>query len=246
MIARAMNSRTDGALTYQSLGQRKVLVERVVRAEQMSRLKQECSELGDLQIKLNFDRDARYRVVVEGVIEASAKIACHLCQESVPYKLRTTFNATIASSEEQADYWSSSAENDDLNIVVIEGPRLDIVELVEDELLLDLPGQVCLDLACVNRPSMVYDEESVSDLQEPKDQRDLGLVGDNSSQDRQEGQNEGEKESTLKESIRKETTLEKASDTTEELVDRQLPFVGLKAALQELGSLQAQKGEDEV
>ena len=89
---------------------------------------------------------------------------------------------------------------------------------------------------------MVYDEEAVSDLQEPKDQRDLGLVGGNLSQDRQEGQDE----STPKESIRKGRTLEKASDTKEELVDRQLPFVGLKAALQELGSLQAQNGEDEV
>ncbi len=214
MIAPAMNSRTDGALTYQSLGQRKALVERVVRSEQMSRLDQECTELGDLQVKLYFDRDARYRVVVKGVIEASAKLPCHLCQESVPYKLRTTFNATIASSEEQAEYWSSGDESADLNIVVIEGPRLDIVELVEDELLLDLPGQVCADLSCSTRPVMVYDD-GASD--EPPDQRE--------QKDAQE-----------------QKDLEKA----EELVDRQLPFVGLKAALQEIGSLAAQEGEEDV
>tara|TARA_B110000977_G_scaffold111468_1_gene144610 strand:+ start:146 stop:844 length:699 start_codon:yes stop_codon:yes gene_type:complete len=232
MIAPAMNSRTDGALTYQSLGQRKALVERVVRSEEMSRLGQECSELGDLQVKLNFDRDARYRVVVEGVIEASAKIACHLCRELVPFNLRTTFNATIASTEEQAEYWSSSAENDDLNIVVIEGPRLDIVELVEDELLLDLPGQVCSDLACVNRPSMVYDEGASSDLEEQPRQKDA----------QEDASHKALKDKALKDKVLKE----KASDKTEELVDRQLPFVGLKAALQELGSLQAQKGEDEA
>ena len=72
MIAPAMNSRTDGALTYQSLGQRKASVERSIPAEKMTRLRQECRELGDLQVKLSFDRDARYRVVVEGVIEATA------------------------------------------------------------------------------------------------------------------------------------------------------------------------------
>ena len=70
MIAPAMNSRTDGALTYQSLGQRKALVERCVRSEQMSRLEQECTELGDLHVKLYFDRDARFRVVVKGIDNA--------------------------------------------------------------------------------------------------------------------------------------------------------------------------------
>ncbi len=214
MIAPAMNSRTDGALTYQSLGQRKALVERVVRSEQMSRLDQECIELGDLQVKLYFDRDARFRVVVKGVIEASSKLSCHLCQEAVPYKLRTTFSATIASTEEQAEYWCSGEESSDLNVVVIEGPRLDIVDLVEDELLLDLPGQVCVDLNCSNRPSMVYDD--------------------------------GESDEPLEQLDRNDLNEEKGLDKIEELVDRQLPFLGLKAALQEIGSLRAQEGEDEV
>lgn len=211
MIAPAMNSRTDGALTYQSLGQRKALVERVVRSEQMSRLEEECTELGDLQVKLYFDRDARFRVVVKGVVEASAKLSCHLCQESVPYNLRTTFNATIASTEEQAEFWSSGEESADLNIVVIEGPRLDIAELVEDELLLDLPGQVCVDSNCGNRPSMVYDDGVSDEPPKLKVQR--------------------EEKDPLKE--------------TGELVDRQLPFLGLKAALQEIGSLSTPEvGED--
>ena len=214
MIAPAMNSRTDGALTYQSLGQRKASVERVVRSEQMSRLDQECTELGDLQVKLYFDRDARFRVVVKGVIEASAKLSCHLCQEAVPYNLRTTFSATIASTEEQAEYWSSGEESSDLNIVVIEGPRLDIVELVEDELLLDLPGQACVDLKCRNRPSMVYDD--------------------------------GESDGPPEQSDRKDLKDEKELDKIEELVDRQLPFLGLKAALREIDSLSAQEGEGEV
>ena len=163
MIAPAMNSRTDGALTYQSLGQRKASVERSIPAEKMTRLRQECSELGDLQVKLSFDRDARYRVVVEGVIEATAKLPCHLCEEAVLHSLRTKFSATIATTEEQADYWSSGEENSDLNIVVIEAPRLDIVELVEDEILLDLPSQVCIDLNCGNRPAMVYDQSAGAD-----------------------------------------------------------------------------------
>lgn len=221
MIAPAMNSRTDGALTYQSLGQRKALVERVVRSEQMSRLEQECTELGDVQVKLYFDRDARYRVVVEGVIEASAKLPCHLCQEPVPYNLRTTFNATIASTEEQAEYWSSGEESADLNIVVIEGPRLDIVELVEDELLLDLPGQVCVDLDCGNRPAMVYDD-GASDAP---------------------FQQTGQKETRDK---RAQKDLLEETEETEEPVDRQLPFLGLKAALQEIGSLPTQEGEEDI
>lgn len=221
MIAPAMNSRTDGALTYQSLGQRKALVERVVRSEQMARLEQECTELGDLQVKLYFDRDARYRVVVEGVIEASAKLPCHLCQEPVSYNLRTTFNATIASTEEQAEYWSSGEESADLNIVVIEGPRLDIVELVEDELLLDLPGQVCVDPDCGNRPAMVYDD-GASDA--PLEQ-------------------EGQKDKRDKRNKREQNDL---LEEAEELVDRQLPFLGLKAALQEIGSLPPQEGEEDT
>ena len=212
MIAPAMNSRTDGALTYQSLGQRKALVERVVRSEQMSRLEEECIELGDLQVKLYFDRDARYRVVVKGVIEASAKLPCHLCQEPVPYNLRTTFSATIASTEEQAEYWNSGDESADLNIVVIENPRLDIAELVDDGLLLDLPGQLCVDLDCGNRPSMVYDDGARDEPPKQKGQRE-------------------EKD---------------LSEEREELVNRQLPFLGLKAALQEIGSLSTQEVEKDI
>ena len=220
MIAPAMNSRTDGALTYQSLGQRKASVERSIPAEKMTRLRQECRELGDLQVKLSFDRDARYRVVVEGVIEATAKLPCHLCEEAVLHSLRTKFSATIATTEEQADYWSSGEENSDLNIVVIEAPRLDIVELVEDEILLDLPSQVCIDLNCVNRPTMVYDQSAGADGGAQR-QGDTGFGGGI-------------------ETLVQEDELSKVEHT----VERQMPFVGLKAAMQELDALQGSDDEE--
>ncbi|MBT5333729.1 MAG: hypothetical protein HOL49_06995, partial [Gammaproteobacteria bacterium] len=35
-------------------------------------------------------------------------------------------------------------------------------------------------------------------------------------------------------------------EETEELVDRQLPFLGLKAALQEIGSLPTEEGEEDI
>ena len=79
---------------------------------------------------------------------------------------------------------------------------------------------------------MVYDEGASSDLEEQPRQKDA----------QEDASHKALKDKALKDKVLKE----KASDKTEELVDRQLPFVGLKAALQELGSLQAQKGEDEA
>ena len=44
----------------------------------------------------------------------------------------------------------------DVQVVVTKDRFLDVEDLVEDELLLQLPGQVCIDLDCERRPPLQF------------------------------------------------------------------------------------------
>ena len=72
----------------------------------------------------------------------------------LPKRIDATFTALIAFSEEQADAWDSVAPG--IDVVVVESPNVNVVELVEDELLLALPDRVCVDDNCPHMPSMWY------------------------------------------------------------------------------------------
>jgi uncharacterized metal-binding protein YceD (DUF177 family) len=51
-----------------------------------------------------------------------------------------------------------------LDILVVAGVNLDMVELVEDELLLALPDRVCTDDDCAHMPVMRFGEAAGDDV----------------------------------------------------------------------------------
>jgi uncharacterized metal-binding protein YceD (DUF177 family) len=145
-----------------------------------------------------------------------------MCQEPVSVDLRTEFRAIIATSEEQADHWSAGEIGCGVNIVVIEAPRLDIVELIEDELLLDLPSPLCNDTECADRPAMVYEG---------------ALIPDEELADRNVDTQ------TRTSSMNKRALNVDATKLESE--DRQFPFSGLKAAISQLDGLNKQDEDND-
>jgi uncharacterized metal-binding protein YceD (DUF177 family) len=82
-----------------------------------------------------------------------------LCDQPVAWPLQIAFDAVVAFNERQADEWSewsapSSSKTE--HIIVAAGQYVDVVELIEDELILGLPRQVCFDQHCKNMPELHF------------------------------------------------------------------------------------------
>jgi uncharacterized metal-binding protein YceD (DUF177 family) len=70
--------------------------------------------------------------------------------------MQVAFAALVAADEDQAKSWADMTEPE--YVVVVAGPELDIAELIEDELILQLPRRVCFDESCEHKPAMQFFE----------------------------------------------------------------------------------------
>ena len=163
-----MNSQVSGASTYRSLAQQQAVVSRQLDPSSLPRFEQACGSLDTVSADLAFGLDDQGRALVKGRVVAEAALGCHRCEAVLPKRIDATFTALIAFSEEQADAWDSVAPG--IDVVVVESPNVNVVELVEDELLLALPDRVCNDDNCPHMPSMWYagdgkptDDEAVAE-----------------------------------------------------------------------------------
>jgi DUF177 domain-containing protein len=164
MIAAAMTTRNDRLPLYTDLAKSGAVVERNISASSCARLVSLVVDLGDISTQLRFNMDKDRRPQVTGAAQATVKLDCQLCTEPVPVLVEADIEGVLASSEEEARLWRN--QDSTLNIIVVSGPELDAAELVEDELLLRLPSQVCVDLACDRRPVLSY---GPADIAEPSE-----------------------------------------------------------------------------
>jgi uncharacterized protein len=123
-----------------------------------------CEATETISVKLQFNRDDQGRIVVDGHLRGDIELGCHRCEESVQRRIEVEFSAAVAFTEEQAASWTGA--DADIDIVVVTGQHLDVVELVEDELLLALPDRVCADDNCSNMPAMHYADSDCSERQD--------------------------------------------------------------------------------
>ncbi len=91
-------------------------------------------DAGEVSVQLKFHRDARGVPNVRGVITATVEQTCQRCMSAVTVPLQADVNVFLLNDEVYADRLS---EDDDY--VVFEDDRLDLLELIEDELIMSLP-----------------------------------------------------------------------------------------------------------
>lgn len=145
------------APTYVELAKAGAKIVREVPAQSCLRLAAECKSVGSVKTELAFYWDKNSRIGLTGRAEADVELQCQLCIEPVARHLQASVEGVLARSEIEAQAWKE--EDDKLDIIVVTGPQLDILELIEDELLLRLPSQVCTDTTCGNRPALSYGED---------------------------------------------------------------------------------------
>ena len=160
MIAAAMAARKPPVPTYTELAKVGARLERRVAADDCTRLHAAAAEVHDVEAELSFSFDDAGRAVVRGTARARLELSCQLCAEPVVRTIVTDVDGVLAGSEGEAQAWRSA--DDPPHIIVVSGAEFDVVELIEDELLLQLPQRVCTDSDCERRPSLSYGEVDVA------------------------------------------------------------------------------------
>ncbi len=163
MIARRMIWQEETPPSYADLAQRKATIVRIVPGEAWTRLNAASGGVDDVEIELKFDVDADGLATVAGQASTAMRVACHWCQRVVSAPVTATMHALLTQDEKGAKRAAEAckARGVDMDIVVVSKDVLNAVELMEDELLLSIPGRICDDTACEHRPARSYGDEPV-------------------------------------------------------------------------------------
>ena len=154
MIAAAMANRKHSVPRYADLGKSNAQIERRLEPQGCERLHDATLGLEYVETALEFALDDQARVHVRGNATARVAVECQLCTEAVTLDVGAEIEGLLARDEAQAHAWQD--QDSQLNIIVVAGAELDVSELVEDELILNLPSRVCVDDTCEARPAMDY------------------------------------------------------------------------------------------
>ena len=128
----------------------------------------EClaSDQGSVEVELSFDLNESRKQVITGQIEAQVKVICQRCLEPLGIALSDDINLALIKREEDA-----AKLEGDLDPWVCEDHKLDIADLVEEQLILSLPlVSYHPDKACIE--SLGYSAESTADEEQDSEQKD--------------------------------------------------------------------------
>lgn len=90
---------------------------------------------GEASIDLRFFRDEMSKRVIQGTVSVTVKLECQRCLDEVDVEIRSDINLALVFSDEEAK--ALPKEYDPL--IVVPDEEISLVDLVEEELLLNLP-----------------------------------------------------------------------------------------------------------
>jgi uncharacterized protein len=79
---------------------------------------------------------------VQGRISAEIESECNRCLQSAEMSLEFPFDAVFVTAENYTQEKEAQLGADDLEVSVFEGDKIDLTELVREQILLNLPTQV--------------------------------------------------------------------------------------------------------
>jgi uncharacterized protein len=131
--------------------------------------------LGDaiVSVRLGFTRDDKGRCRVEGRVTLVPTLQCQRCLEPVQRGLDVEIDLCVVTSDAQA-----AEVADELEAYVLSEDDVTIVDLIEDDLLLALPNQVCEAYEeCPNKPDLSYPvDAAASNETEPARPNPFGVL----------------------------------------------------------------------
>ena len=143
MIAPAMKTRPQEALRYVELAQRGARFERSLGGADLPRWSEVVEGEVAVDVSLSFAQDEASRPCVKGSYRARSDMLCRRCSEVLPYEWAGDFELTIVGDETAAS--QLGVEHD---VLLAEGEELAVAEMLEDELLMAMPDQLCREEPC--------------------------------------------------------------------------------------------------
>ncbi len=99
------------------------------------KLKKDVKIRGELAKKL-------VQTDVAGKILVGIKIECTRCLQSIEKDLEILFNVTYVTTENYTDEKESELREQDLDVSIFDGRKIDLSELVREQIILNLPEQI--------------------------------------------------------------------------------------------------------
>ncbi|MCK7596894.1 YceD family protein [Microbulbifer sp. CAU 1566] len=104
------------------------------------------SVIGDVKVELAFARDLQRHQVATGHIQLQVELLCQRCLQPVSEQIEADVAWGFVWSEEQGNALPKT-----LDPVIQEGDELDLYQVLEDEILLNLPMVAYHDEECVSK-----------------------------------------------------------------------------------------------
>ncbi|MBH78891.1 MAG: hypothetical protein CMQ49_00070 [Gammaproteobacteria bacterium] len=163
MIAPAMKTRPDQPLAYRELARRRAAVTRRLGPSSLPRWSALAGENWSVDTQLEFSLDEDGVAWVHGEFAARAELRCQRCLEVLPSEYSGRVDLCLVEDAQRADELAHSCD-----VLLVSGDQIDVSEIVEDELLLGVPEQLCEQEPCVRLPDLSYpapgvEEEEVQD-----------------------------------------------------------------------------------
>ncbi|WP_346836458.1 YceD family protein [Microbulbifer sp. SAOS-129_SWC] len=137
------------------LVQREQYLDGVLAVDQLERLPAAVESIsGEVRAELTFGRDLQGHATVDGRVQCAVQLLCQRCLQPMPAQVDGTFRWGIVWSEERG-----KALPKDLDPIVQAGDELNLYEVLEDEILLNLPMVAYHDEECVAREHFHSGEE---------------------------------------------------------------------------------------
>lgn len=130
----AFSSRLPRLIEPGKLAQQELLLQGFVPAGKLSRVQAVVLSISNIDCRLAFRVDEQYRRLVAGKLHAKVELCCQRCLEAVSIELDVDLNVALVKEEEQAKNLPGW-----LDPWLVEESEADLYELVEEELLLNIP-----------------------------------------------------------------------------------------------------------
>ncbi|WGL17011.1 YceD family protein [Microbulbifer bruguierae] len=132
------------------LVQREQQLDGTVPSDALPRLVSSTESIdGDVQVQLAFGRDLQRNQIASGHLEVQVHLLCQRCLQPVTERIEAEVNWGFVWTEEQGNALPKS-----LDPVIQEGDELDLYQVLEDEILLNLPMVAYHEVECVSRDDL--------------------------------------------------------------------------------------------
>lgn len=141
--------------------QKKLDYDGIIKAELLERLAESTQSVTrDANVTLSFDLDQRHIAFMRGCADVEVMLTCQRCQEDFKHEIRVEFCYSPLLKPEEADDFPEAYEPADVD----ENGEINLIQIVEDELILELPQVAMHDEAdCKASGNMTFGEIPVAD-----------------------------------------------------------------------------------